>query len=421
MRQIVNKGSRRPRGFTLTELLVVIVIILVLAGITIPTAMQLAAGSQLREAANLLQTTIAGARDRAMVRQEPIGVRLLRDSNETSIVRELQYIRTAAPLNAGTALVMHHTWPNTVPAATLVDARFDRVVLLGEDPIRIKQLPSVTLSGTTYRYGSIRLGKAGPFLSFTTTDALIDQTVSDGMDTIATPILELSRFDTDTMGNTIRVFEPFTMPAPFGTDADLTGTSTDARAIAWRPSSWGSLGDTTAERSERRNRLGLEFDIPLGNVPLEGNEPIKLPNGIVIDLGYIPLDPNAPLDLPDFRLTRLRPTTSGQWDILLSPQGQVIGDAAAESQIALWVRESLAGVETVACNLTNSKLQKVVTSTGTGRHLIVGVFSRGGFVAVADPNFVDQVRTLDGSSGADGYFDQGNYYDNLLLGNNSGL
>jgi prepilin-type N-terminal cleavage/methylation domain-containing protein len=67
------------RGFTLVELLVVILIILLVSAVALPTVLPAINHRQVSEAARIVQGAIAGARDSAIHSGSPAGIRLLID------------------------------------------------------------------------------------------------------------------------------------------------------------------------------------------------------------------------------------------------------------------------------------------------------------------------------------------------------
>jgi len=74
----VEHWTRRP-GFTLPELLAVIAIILLVSIVALPTILPAVAHRQVGEAARILQSNLAGARDAAIRDNAPRGIRLLPD------------------------------------------------------------------------------------------------------------------------------------------------------------------------------------------------------------------------------------------------------------------------------------------------------------------------------------------------------
>jgi prepilin-type N-terminal cleavage/methylation domain-containing protein len=87
----LNTWHRR-RGLTLTELLVVIVIVVTLAALVLAVSPRLGEHQRASAGADLLQQWLLTAKQRALRDRQPCGVRLLRDSANPSIVTTLQFI-----------------------------------------------------------------------------------------------------------------------------------------------------------------------------------------------------------------------------------------------------------------------------------------------------------------------------------------
>src|SRR5262245_25605942 len=94
-----------PRGFTLTEILVVIVIILLITVMALPVVIGALTDHRFNDAARTLQAALAGARDRAIVSRQVQGLRLLRDERDPWEVTTLVYVGIPEPYSVGTVTV----------------------------------------------------------------------------------------------------------------------------------------------------------------------------------------------------------------------------------------------------------------------------------------------------------------------------
>jgi len=380
------------RGFTLVELLIVVTIMLLLAAAATPVALTLLNGRSLREASSSVQAVLAGARDRASAAREVRGVRLITDNNDQTLVRELRFVRPSTPLMTGSAIVVDAVWQApwgtfspSIPASpasgpvlassswTTNSAppplpQFTMVVLLGcTDGYKLQSLPYLQPNpnnrSTRYYFGTIRMATSGQVLGFTTTDALI---INGG----GFPLLRLD--------------VPMTRPYPY----DFQHPGQLPYSSAFPP---GVTADDLA-------KVGDNYSIPIGNVELEGETPIMLPTGVVIDLGYIPPgNPGNPPAVPavagvpdpsDRRLSRLQPEYTN-WDIMFGPTGAVVGSAATDAHIFLWLREERALVQDlpVAAAVAPSGMLRMIPTNNSGNHSVVAIVSRTGLIRSVEPNF----------------------------------
>jgi prepilin-type N-terminal cleavage/methylation domain-containing protein len=88
----------RRSGFTLVEMLVVIAIILVLAGLVFAVFNTGRSSDRLRSAARIAQSAFLGAKDRALHAKDLRGIRLTRDLTDTTLINGFAYLQPLPPL-----------------------------------------------------------------------------------------------------------------------------------------------------------------------------------------------------------------------------------------------------------------------------------------------------------------------------------
>lgn len=93
--------KNRRSGFTLVELLVVVSILLIMTTITVATMNSFTNTERIRSSARQVQSSLMGARDRAIRFQEPFGVRFLVNPNASVngnlIVDSMVYVKPVPP------------------------------------------------------------------------------------------------------------------------------------------------------------------------------------------------------------------------------------------------------------------------------------------------------------------------------------
>jgi prepilin-type N-terminal cleavage/methylation domain-containing protein len=118
-----GEGCSHARGFTLSELLVVIFIILLLTLMALPAVLGGMRDRRLGEAIRSIEGILAGARDRAIVSGKPCGVRFLRDERDPWNCSRVVYVATPDVYSVGVVNVAG----TLVTPAGVLDPHFEQV------------------------------------------------------------------------------------------------------------------------------------------------------------------------------------------------------------------------------------------------------------------------------------------------------
>jgi prepilin-type N-terminal cleavage/methylation domain-containing protein len=405
------------RGLTLVELLTSMAIVAILAAIAIPVVVSMIRGDRVRRGSLLVQGALINARERAALDGLPRGIRLIPDDDNPEYCRQIVFIREGDAIATGRCIIS-----NGVGSA-LAGPYFD-VVGLPADEINLAAFNTLprgyavnvlrNWTGTQYAVrGSIRFERAGKIHAFTM------RLSSTPLDVNITPM--------DTFDLFGRQYIALVLDEPFPVALPMEAATIGKLLLA-----------------VSRNRL--EYEIPRPPVPLEGADPIFLPNYTVVDLGQLPAYTTTPpqgwVDDSYNRLSRLTPRL-GQphldaernvvdfgFEVMFSPDGRVIGNAATDERIILWVRDEN-NVQTEAnpgwtvvppANGGSGKGRREILASSTGGNSLVVLSPRTGFLGTFKPVLQD-LLTFDSvngwRNGPDGYFDWDAYYENVF--NNVGV
>ena len=113
-----REGWAMSRGLTLVEMLVVVAIVAFLAVLTIPHVKTATEGARIRDAAEIVSSTLSRARIEAIERRTPVGVQFVRSSEQTEACLQMAIVQDS-PLYTGTsdgAMVRVQRWLATSPA-----------------------------------------------------------------------------------------------------------------------------------------------------------------------------------------------------------------------------------------------------------------------------------------------------------------
>ncbi|MBY0588995.1 prepilin-type N-terminal cleavage/methylation domain-containing protein [bacterium] len=395
-------------GFTLIELLTAMAIVTLLAGISVPIILSIIQGDKIRDASSSVQATITAARERAALDNRPTGIRLISDANNPELVRQIVLIREADPI---------------VPGSSQAGGAV-----------------------VTSRVSTIRSG-TGPFF-FDTVEILFDRqflnTILAALPREQISLARYSVFNVSVYRGVLRLngtgaFRGFSIFPDGGALANVT----PANQVIFNPPGGAERRTLLVLDTPLNNDLGrvdfpvassgIRIEIARPPVPLEGAEPLNLPQGIVIDLGQLPkIDTTnvanvvtaTPADASNQRLSRITPrmqfgnlidratgATDFSFDIMFGTDRNVIGSAAVDDRVILWMRDENAVIAepntqfATQPSSTPVLYRKEVRADSPDSNSLVVLSTRTGQLGTYKPVLVDE--------NGDGFADWDQYYRNV--------
>ena len=312
-------------GFTLIEMLVVIVIMLVLMSVTVTVVNVSLDGERVRSGSRQVQSLLMGARDRAIHRQLPRGVRFEIDPSSLParpVVRSMVYIGASRNWSQGSITVHRNPVNNGLP--DLIRGEFTEwfVLRYGED---LDQ--DGTLDSGEDRNGNSLLD-LGPLV-----DGARIKLGSRWYTITTTALLSVNN-------QWLRISPPLVDPLP---------TDEPYQAVPNRP-----IAARFADG---------DYEMTLMPRVLPSAQPLELPPGVVLDLYYCRL-PNTMWLQKGYRYR----------DIMFSPRGSVIGSTAAAGVIHLLLNDQV--------DVISGRAPWVVGNEGDKR--VVSLFTRTGNISTSE-------------------------------------
>ena len=339
--------TNRRAGFTLTELLVVIGILLVLSALSLAIFSTGKSSDKMRSGARTAQSAFLGAKDRALHAKDLRGVRLTRDLTNPSLVNGFVYLQPLPLQSIGNtsqnpgANDFDITRPGlpVIPDATkIVIFGQEGQTLYRQDVNGIWPSSSVQIripSGTGQWFQLSRQNSSSPFW--------------------VTP------------------------------DPNNAANGTDNYWMFMSPGYPG--GNAPPVDAILPLDVGASCDIQLGNDMLPFHAPITLPSGCVIDLAYCSQNVQA--------MAGIGSPNSPNIDVMFSPRGNVAGPTGGLGVLCLTLRD------------IRDATRKIdpADATTQGDCLILAVFPQTGLVQTFDADLTDAVVNAAGLPGADGKAD----------------
>jgi prepilin-type N-terminal cleavage/methylation domain-containing protein len=397
----MERSSRACAGFTLVELLTAMAIVTLLAGISVPIVLSIIQGDKVRDASSSVQATITAARERAALDNRMTGIRLIPDPANPELVRQIVFIREAEPIAPGGSVTGGAMVTNRISALRYgatgpffndtVEVQFDRrfvQTIIGSLPAERISIARYNLPSVLAYRGFLRLNGTGPYVGFS--------------------------FFPD--GGALPNLTTQTLSIPAGVAENRSMLLLDVPLTV----ELGSIDLPVASS-------GVRIEIVRPPVPLEGAEPLQLPQGIVIDLGQLPRVETGQTTTttraapPNLRLSRITPrlpfgnlidagtgAVDFSFDIMFGTDRNVVGSSAVDDRVILWVRDENAVLTDRNPNSPTgspNETRKEIRAESPNSNSLVVLSTRTGQIGTYKPILLDK--------NGDGFADWDQYYTNV--------
>ncbi len=358
---------RRRAGFTLTELLIVIGILLILSTMSLAVYNTGRSSDRIRSGARIGQSAFLGAKDRAMHAKNFRGVRLTRDANGPTFSSTNLF----PALVNGFAMVQpiqHDPYPTGSIALERLDMNQDSLAdspdILAVHGISAGNIGAVDWSSVYGFFGTV-----GQIRIPSTTGQWYTFTVATSGPYAIGPNNQYLILQTPYSNTSGAISSPSVTAYPFtgSTPAPVAGC-----------------------------------DIQFGNDVLPFHQPIALPSAVTIDLRYCSSNVQY---LAGGNITNTTGLLAPNIDFSFSPRGSVAGATGGQGALYFCLRDLEDAMSTSTNPLTAGGPRDPSDPACQGECLILALNPATGLVQTYPANLTDVLNNLTGASGSDGFAD----------------
>jgi prepilin-type N-terminal cleavage/methylation domain-containing protein len=358
---------KRRSGFTLTELLIVIGILLIMSTMALAVFGTNRSSDKMRSAARVAQSAFLGAKDRAMHAKDFRGVRMTRDQNGPQFA------------NGIPCLVSGFAFTQPIPLQTYAQGTVD---FERYDMDQNKSADSAQIA--------VVRGLSANWAQLATSSSIFP---NPGQIRIPATTGQWYQFFAQTTGT-----GPYVLSA---TNQVLQLASPYQGAFTVPFANAGTVPNANDVVAVPASNSSATCDIQFGNDVLPFHQPIPLPSGVVIDLRYSSTNIQF-LAGTGFATGSIAPNI----DISFSPRGSVQGAVGGLGSLSLCLRTLEDATASSSINITTPPSPRDPSDPAcTGECLVVTVNPATGLVQTYPANLTDAFNNATGASGADGIVD----------------